>query len=481
MNKQELIMNKNKTSLLLLTYLVLCSLTSKAVQVSPTGTGEVLIYPYYSVNNGLNTLYSVVNTTPDTKAIKVQFLEGNNAEETLDFNVYLSAYDVWTGALIPSTSNQADHSGEPSATHISNDASCTPFLVKDGQEFLPFQIDYDDLSVQQENTSMQRAREGHFIIIEMASFSQSGTGTNVVDWADHRNVGVPASCAAIVGDWSDNGEWDSGGEENPTGGLFGTASLVDVAQGISYTYDALALINFWQGSAYHTEPGSLEPNLSDAYPESKVILASGDNVTSQWNSGYQAVSSVLMSAEIMNEYALETAVNGQTEWVVSFPTKRHHLEGEIRAPFFNDWDGMDACEGVAIQLLDRNQYHHIFNTICPIFCGLIDPRPQLCQSSTVVEFFLPRSLTSDESRVLGSNNLLQLESPHGDNTTESGWAKIDFVDDEHQMASLEGHVFHGLPALGFSVQKYTNSQAQAGLLAQYGGLFKHKHTLRIEQ
>ena len=57
----------------------------QAVQLSTDGTGEVLIYPYYTVNNDLNTLYSVVNTTTDPKALAIRFLEGGNGQEVLLF------------------------------------------------------------------------------------------------------------------------------------------------------------------------------------------------------------------------------------------------------------------------------------------------------------------------------------------------------------------------------------------------------------
>ncbi len=456
-----------------LLFLLFFSQHCTAVNISYSGDGEVLIFPYYTVNNGLNTLYTVVNTTPDTKALKVQFLEGDNSLEVLDFNVYLSAYDVWTGALIPSISNHAGHVGEPSAAHITSDSSCAPFLVKAPatQELLPFTIDTD---IAASNRNMLRVREGHIQIIEMATFTGSA-----VDWADHGTHGVTVGCGHILGDLADNGMWDSGGEESPTGGLFGSASLIDVAQGINYTYDALALVNFWQGNAYHTPPGDLLPNISDAYPESKILLDSGEVVTSQWNTGFEAVSSVLMSAHVRNEYALEPAANGQSEWVVSYPTKRFHIENEHKAPFVSDWDGNEACEDLNILILDRNQQRE-FDWTCGVLCLPDDYGPKLCHSGNVVEFLLPGSTAEQSSRVLGSSNLLQVTTP-SNASTQSGWALIDFLDNEHILSSLEGNLFYGLPTIGFSVQKYTNAQAGDGLLAQYGGAFSHKLKMEVEQ
>ena len=80
-----------------------------AVNVNPNGLGQALIYPYYTVNadangNAFNSLLSVVNSTNSAKAVKVRFLEGKNSREVLDFNLFLSKFDVWTAAVLPSSS-----------------------------------------------------------------------------------------------------------------------------------------------------------------------------------------------------------------------------------------------------------------------------------------------------------------------------------------------------------------------------------------
>src|SRR6201996_4698031 len=73
---------------------------ANAVNLNPDGVGQVLIYPYYTVNAGQDSLFSVVNTDPvNGKAVKVRFLEGYNSREVLDFNVFLSPNDVWTTAV----------------------------------------------------------------------------------------------------------------------------------------------------------------------------------------------------------------------------------------------------------------------------------------------------------------------------------------------------------------------------------------------
>ena len=44
----------------------------------------------------------MVNSTSSAKSVKVRFLEGKDSREVLDFNLFLSKYDVWTAAVIPS-------------------------------------------------------------------------------------------------------------------------------------------------------------------------------------------------------------------------------------------------------------------------------------------------------------------------------------------------------------------------------------------
>src|SRR5450755_50542 len=92
---------------------------AQAVNVNPDGLGQVLIYPYYTTqgtNAPYNSLLSVVNSTGSGKVVKVRFLEGRNSKEVLDFNLWLSPFDVWTAAIIPSGAG---------AGIFSTDLSCT--------------------------------------------------------------------------------------------------------------------------------------------------------------------------------------------------------------------------------------------------------------------------------------------------------------------------------------------------------------------
>src|SRR5262245_8499832 len=94
-----------------------------AVQLSSDGRGQVLLYPYYTTRsdaagNAFATLLSVVNTTPSAKAARVRFFESKNSRYVVDFNLFLSPFDVWTAAVLPDTTSGGAKIG-------TLDASCT--------------------------------------------------------------------------------------------------------------------------------------------------------------------------------------------------------------------------------------------------------------------------------------------------------------------------------------------------------------------
>lgn len=435
----------------------------QAVSVAQNGVGGVLIYPYYTVNNDLNFLYSVVNTSANAKAVKLRFLEGGIGLEVLNFNVYLSAYDVWTGVLFSTTATFSGHEGERSVTHLSGDTSCAPFMNNSGQEFLPFLIDTD---LDPDNRDMSRAREGYLEVYEMANV----VSPEAVLMIDHGVVGVPKNCAGVETVWT-GGEWTLGPDEDPTGDLLGSATLVNVAEGMAFSYDAIALKNFGLTAASHTEPSDPEPNLDSATPQSVVLLADGQRVQAEWDHGFQAVSAVLMQTEIYNEYALDTLFNGKTEWVLSAPTKKFHVTDGFAAPppFSAPWNGLTSCESFTYQIYDREEIRDQTNP-SPLWPPR--PDPHLCFATNVVEFILPDGFVSEQSKVLGSDRHLALATPTFA-LTENGWAHLSFHETGQIMTSSSGPQSMGLPVLGFAMTQFTNGAAAEGLLAQYGSLFKH--------
>ena len=144
---------------------------ANAVNLNPDGLGQVLLYPYYTVNAGQQTLLSVVNTTSNGKAVKVRFLEGYNSREVLDFNLFLSPYDVWTSTVFKLSDGGASGDG---AGIFTKDNSCiAPKFASTAagvpaayQAFLHYA--YTGSASDGGPTGDDRTLEGHFEMISMA-------------------------------------------------------------------------------------------------------------------------------------------------------------------------------------------------------------------------------------------------------------------------------------------------------------------------
>src|SRR5215472_577767 len=234
--------------------------TADAVNLNPQGLGQVLIYPYYTVQsdangNAYNSLLSVVNSTASAKAVKVRFLEGKNSREVLDFNLFLSKHDVWTAAVLPSSSG--------GGKVISFDNSCTipsNSFLHAGVDFVNF--GYTGTGDDKGGSGLDRTKEGYVEIIEMATFP-----TNTCTYIQITHVsGTPKDCAGL----SDAGAATDAA--SASGGLFGGMSLINVAAGVDYTEDAVALQRFNAGPIYFNA-GSVSPQLTDVFPQTSVVFA----------------------------------------------------------------------------------------------------------------------------------------------------------------------------------------------------------------
>jgi len=486
--------------------------SAQAAFLSEDGTGQVLLYPYYTVQNGYDTYVSVVNTTSSAKAVKVRFIEGKASQEVLDFNLYLSAYDVWAGAVTPSTSG--------GARLVVTDTSCTAPIISGSVDFRNAQ--YTGINDDPYEDDLSRTREGYIEIIEMGALTQDPTvGSNSSPkfaWAvtHDKATGKPHNCQ-FVSDAFANGT-NAADLTNfvgsPTGGLFGSATLINGPQGTDYSYDPVVIDSFMT-AANHTVPGSLQPSLNDANPVSVVIQRNVENnsqdvIKTFWTatggalpaqvgvaqSGRHAISAVLMHKSIFNEYSVEASINAGTDWVVTFPTKRFHLQTlssgvfgawgtSAELPFTKapknalidvaplPWTVWRACEKISAKPYNREE----------LTSGSIDfsPAPPsgttLCYESNVITF--------KNSKVLSSALETNLA-----NVYDSGWLNLSFNDGQKLVSDITtttvngvrvgtgSSVYSGLPAIGFAVEKYVNGNV-GGVLSNYGGSFIHKYARSI--
>jgi len=360
---------------------------SNAVHINPDGTGQTLIYPYYSTRDGNNTLISVVNTTEDAKAVKVRFIEGVNSREVRDFNLYLSGFDVWT-ASIQDDNDGAGSTDGSGARFVTNDNSCTAprFFdpatgTSDGN--LPDAEAFTDFLYTTGPTpdggpqGLDRTREGYIELIEMGVLDPDpavtvglpdGSRFQAASAVTHTAAGgnidangdpLPANCGAIQsawtgepGDLSPGGEWVDDrpwpgpnpqvGMLPPSGGLFGGGIVINVPGSRAFGYDAVALDNFFVpemvgGSLFpsvslHTDPGSTQPSLAQVHPlESDVVLQPGTAspvvVNDDWSAS--AVCAVGSCPEAVTAALMTNEVNN--EYLID-PLVNAHTEWVITHP-----------------------------------------------------------------------------------------------------------------------------------------------------
>ena len=411
---------------------------ASAVNINPDGTGEVLLYPYYTVRNGFITSFSVVNTnTSHTKAAKVRFLEGKNSAEVLDFNLFLSPRDVWTGQISDNGTG---------GVLTTTDRSCTaPAIPAAGQ---PFSNAYYTGALivppaDSGGASLDRTREGYIEIIEMgvvangvdaASSPATVLGTTIATAVKHGSTGIPANCAVIQVDGLLGGAGNpTNGSDmrEPVGGLTGNGIIINAASGTEFAYTPIALDNFFNpifSASLYFDPGQVSPQLSNAFPfRSDVFVATAGTpavlTVSDWGaapssstSGIDAVSAVLMRSAIINEY--DISPNFKTDWVVTQPTKRAYVfpVAVPIGPFANLFTGTapnaTSCDPVLVTGYDREEAPYFQTTgisFSPRPAGSVAGFGNICYEATVITIapfgvVPPAVNTASGSSIFGSVN-----------------------------------------------------------------------------
>ncbi len=327
-----------------------------APAVSNTGTGSAVVVPYYTINEGWFTLLNVTNTSGNSLAVKVRLHEGRNSRDVLDFNLALSPYDVWTAVI------ERGPDGRPFLR--TNDTSCTiPISVRDSgasaselaYSRAPGFADFRDHTGTDNDIS--RMSEGYVEILVMGETVGEGLGGSVTDtvanrtgdtawYAKHVN-GVPRNCDIVENDFrrgSTIPAWtggpvtgaDGSGDPIARGGAYGygpidtpaplkvNASLINIDRGMAAGVESLHVSGFGFSEG---ENGSVGQNLVTAQQFPWFLeptLASSDGL---WTiTGLDAISDGIAALSVINEWASNPNTGANSDWVVTFPTKRFHAD-----------------------------------------------------------------------------------------------------------------------------------------------------------
>ena len=513
---------------------------ARAVHINPDGLGQLLFYPYYTVRNGNVTAMSIVNTTSLTKAVKVRFLEGKNGREVLDFNLFLSPTDVWTGVVLPTTDGARLETGDNSCVtpsdlfgnvsgEIRNDAAGRPINVFSNSQYTGANVD------DPEQNALDRTREGYVEVFEMGIVADATMAGFIKHAQSGSSLGLPSNCGAL-----DAYEGLSTAAlpavklpgnylVSPGGGLTGRASIINSATGTNFTYDITALDGWWAplmpgpGNVPYSAPGVTTPSISlQAGIDTVSYVAITANpvagvppgvVRAVWATPREAVSAVLMRNGVINAFLTDAGTVSKTDWVITMPTKRDSIvvgRGIPNRPFSNNFANdtrTGACDAYTLNIFNREA----IGIGLPFPPGTIFPfgRPSsvvsgaLCWQVNVLEFAPLTLLGSTNShqlpgaaRAFGTTGAISM----GVNTTFSrrtlqgpnGWAMLIYggtgaTQTQQSItplsATLNGVAIvggtgthFGLPIIGAMFHNYTNT----GVASSYGGVIPHKYTRNID-
>ena len=191
-----------------------------------------------------------------------------------------------------------------------------------------------------------------------------------------------------------------------------------------------------------------------------------------------------MTDRVMNDVIVDAAIGAQTDWVITFPTKRHHVDpllGGAAVPIqpFTDpyiayyyYDPLDAyidllaCEEVGMKGWDREEQTAIGgNGFSP---SPEEEKDELCFETNVISHGTGSATNADYG-------LVDLAFPYS-----AGWQRFVWNPTSananvsgSSLTSTAGSQL-GLPSVGFAAVKYSNDSVMNGAVANYGHAAEHK-------
>lgn len=340
--------------------------SSQAMNLATDGLGQVLIFPYYTVQGGWTTLFNITNTSNLIVAAKVRFHENYNSRDVFDINVILSPNDVWNGWV-------ANNGDGPSFFTEDNTCSTLDNLPLDpAADGVPFYapdlgidgtIAYTGSAADGGPTTVARMNEGYVEVITMAvtpvplAGIAGGPGSDLIRGAVHdkdptsANFGKAPGCSALAQAFLDypgttlgdpnfltlNAYFGPPANLNP---LKGSYNLVNVNKGWTASGAPTTIANFTNQSLLTTTlpPGGsvpfalsfLEPSLNSGNTPSVVLNQYDAPVVGAAAGGVNAVSELLSRTQVINQWSrITNAANfwvTATDWVLTFPTKSFYVD-----------------------------------------------------------------------------------------------------------------------------------------------------------
>jgi len=432
-----------------------------AVGLSPGGIGQVLLFPYYTVNAGQDTLVTLVSTSDNSQVVKVRLLEGYNGRPVLDFDLYLRAHDAWTASISLGEGNRAVlRTGDRSCTVPAIPAAGIPLTTAlfDGTGALPADAGPHDVS---------RTHEGSLEVISGASIRLGSDTELALQYEQPRCDQLPGSLLTDI--------------DAPGRNLYGTAAVINVSQGLYYAYDAEALSDFSRDPLYTPTMGAFEPSLANvggaaAGADAFVLGSEGTTGMLHFERKIDAVSAVLAKQAVTNQYIASASLGAKTDWIVTFPTQRYYTDPAISgsnaaiSPFEEVFHapGVSRVDITYTPAIYDRESSQCANTAC-----LYGSPFHLDHAVNAITFAQPADATGPSGVFV--SELPAYLYPYAD----SGHASIPLPGNvdrgvDHGPEGLGPVYLYGLPTIGFMAYNLVNANAQPGRLANYGGIYRHR-------
>ncbi len=363
--------------------------------INPQGLGDSLLFGYYNVRGYLD-LINVINTNQtDGAKARIVFRNAKTGVDCFEFTVCLSEGDVWTGYLI-------DNGTTAALCPFDTDTLTSPTIPATCQQFK-----YEGAGGK-DGVAADDCREGYFEVVGMVNipgYNRNVTSPLLETEADCRDYATGADLPNV---------------------LRGNNTIVTLNNLETFSYDAIAVA---------------DTRLSPL-PTTDVIDAGG--IPAAMDKGCPEADYIFMKSKITSPFNLLYVLGGETEVIVTFPTRlachntpsdtmfnAHQDEITGKWGFYTTYQDLIWDDKGHIQ--DRRSYGFV-----PVELMYL---PFAANTIKIGPSFIWKSTTS----VVSSN-------------FDFGWLIMDFVAGEPGRTMRYGanpsRTSSGLPAVGYTVQSF---------------------------
>ncbi|MEJ5030955.1 cell surface protein [Comamonas sp. MYb69] len=464
---------------------------------SEGGVGHILVVPYFTTQNDNMTVFHVVNTdTVNGKALKVRFRGAANSDDILDFTVFLSPYDVWTGSV------QADANG---SYFMTADNSCTyPNIHNTKVSFVQDRLSSSWTAEKRVNNT----KEGYVEILNMADVTPT---SDLFKTIKHATNGAPACADSVLEQTlAINPETEEAavklGYNTPTGQLTGDWYILNVNQTTTFSGAATAIkavddagvnargqfVAFPQDDRavavadigdYTADPlfkvgsnivfGDAATGTPVTTPLVQAVNYDFPDLSTPYlttTTSAEAQASLLTQAVanngVSNQFATDSIIAAKTDWVLSMPTRRY----SVGANYAAEKSGEYRVFNTGVVAADTTRFFSFGNTS-------VDADGNICvdtasntfydrEESSVRNGAVISPGTAKVIRLCGEVNVLAFKDTGtsvlgasvarqtADVKYENGWGTVSYT--------------RSLPVVGSSFIKLTNS---GGLANNFSGTY----------